>query len=1060
MLGLGILSGLLIVPLCGAAFILTLNGDEASVARNSRWAALATTIVTFILSMVAWSRYDATSSSFQLVESHAWLAQGIRFKLGVDGFSMPLVLLTTFLMPFCIGASWHSISTRVKEYYVAFLVLETTMIGVFQALDLVLFYLFFEAGLIPMFLIIGIWGGKRRVYASFKFFLYTLLGSVLMLLAVMAMYWDAGTTDIPTLLQHRFPLRCMVAVASLLRLVRGEDADVAGPYLASRRARRGADRGLGDPGRHPPEDGWLRLHPDLAADVPGGEPGIRPPRLRPLGGRDHLHVADRDDADGHQEAHRLLVGGPYGLRDAGPVHPERAGHPGRPVPDDFPRHRVRRALPLRRRGLRPDAHPRDRGLWRPREAHAPLRGGDDGVHHGQCRPAGHLGLRGRGEPDGRLLLDLRHHPLGGLRPVALRKGDLREAGEAQSPGHPRSRPAREDHHRPPRRPDDLLRRASRARARRVRALHRGADDGHEGRARQHPDRGGCAAGRSDAARPRRPPVPRAAPARADPRHRRAAADPLRGLAGRTLRRDRERRRPGAAPRGPVRRAVAARHRAGHDPVGRLRVGRLLEGDEVAGAPRLVGGDPREDRPVRVPGADRALHHRHDGDGLGQRPDRPLSRAGAPVARRLRHRRLPSGRRALHGSGPEVLRARRTLLGHAALRFVADLRLHRHGLVPRHRLGPERSGRRRHRARHRVRGGGRVLQDVGGAVPYVDARRLRGLTDAGDGLLRRRAEDGGGVDDGAGVHRRPAGRDGGLAADLRVRLHRLDGAGLLRGHRPAVDQAPDGLFVHRQYRLRADRPRGGLAGGDRGPRPLHDHLPRDDAGTFAIILSLRRRDVMFESIEDLSGLSRTHPWLAFCLAAMMFSLAGVPPLAGFFAKFYVFAAAIKAGLVTLAVIGVVTSVVGAYYYLRIVKIMYFDEPKERYEAMAPGLRVVLALSSIVVILFVVMPDPLRAARAAGHRLHVHDRLGSTNTEALERARPASWAPLGRRAPAGSRAGAARQYLGLAAGQSHGQRALAGLRRGAGSPRGTRLRGGGGPRGCGGRRLRHPAGLGST
>ncbi|MCJ2066034.1 NADH-quinone oxidoreductase subunit NuoN [Methylobacterium sp. J-088] len=137
------------------------------------------------------------------------------------------------------------------------------------------------------------------------------------------------------------------------------------------------------------------------------------------------------------------------------------------------------------------------------------------------------------------------------------------------------------------------------------------------------------------------------------------------------------------------------------------------------------------------------------------------------------------------------------------------------------------------------------------------------------------------------------------------------------------------------------------------------------GTFAIILSLRRRDVMFEKIEDLSGLSRTHPWLAFCLAAMMFSLAGIPPLAGFFAKFYVFAAAIKAGLVTLAVIGVVTSVVGAYYYLRLVKIMYFDEPKEPYEAMAPGLRVVLALSSVVVVLFFLLPGPLvgAAGRAA-------------------------------------------------------------------------------------------------
>ncbi|WP_112664105.1 NADH-quinone oxidoreductase subunit M [Microvirga flavescens] len=204
MLGFGILSGLLVLPLIGAAFILTLRGDSEAARSNARWAALATTIVTFLLSLVAWSRFDAGSSAFQLVETHGWLSETIRFKLGVDGFSMPFVLLTTFLMPFCILASWESITHRVKEYFVAFLVLETTMIGVFEALDLVLFYLFFEAGLIPMFLIIGIWGGKRRIYASFKFFLYTLLGSVLMLLAIMAMYWAAGTTDIPTLLTFKF----------------------------------------------------------------------------------------------------------------------------------------------------------------------------------------------------------------------------------------------------------------------------------------------------------------------------------------------------------------------------------------------------------------------------------------------------------------------------------------------------------------------------------------------------------------------------------------------------------------------------------------------------------------------------------------------------------------------------------------------------------------------------------------------------------------------------------------------------------------------------------------
>lgn len=202
--GFGILSGLLVLPLVGAAFILTLRGDEASVRSNARMAALITTIVTFALSLVAWGRFDPSSASFQLIESHPWITDTIRFKLGVDGFSMPFVLLTTFLMPFCILASWHSIEHRMKEYMVAFLVLETLMIGVFVALDIVLFYVFFEAGLIPMFLIIGIWGGKRRVYASYKFFLYTLLGSVLMLLAMMAMYWSAGTTDITQLLNHKF----------------------------------------------------------------------------------------------------------------------------------------------------------------------------------------------------------------------------------------------------------------------------------------------------------------------------------------------------------------------------------------------------------------------------------------------------------------------------------------------------------------------------------------------------------------------------------------------------------------------------------------------------------------------------------------------------------------------------------------------------------------------------------------------------------------------------------------------------------------------------------------
>jgi NADH-quinone oxidoreductase subunit M len=205
MFGFGILTGLLVLPLVGAAFILAQRGDEASVASNSRYAALAATVATFVLALVAWGRFDPANPGFQMVETHGWVSDAIKFKLGVDGFSFPFVVLSAFLMPFCILASWTSITKRVREYMVAFLILETLMIGVFVALDLVLFYLFFEAGLIPMFLIIGIWGGKRRVYASYKFFLYTLLGSVLLLLALMAMYWHAGTTDIPTLLAHKFP---------------------------------------------------------------------------------------------------------------------------------------------------------------------------------------------------------------------------------------------------------------------------------------------------------------------------------------------------------------------------------------------------------------------------------------------------------------------------------------------------------------------------------------------------------------------------------------------------------------------------------------------------------------------------------------------------------------------------------------------------------------------------------------------------------------------------------------------------------------------------------------
>ncbi|WP_395664987.1 NADH-quinone oxidoreductase subunit M [Methylocella sp.] len=205
MFGFGILSCVVFLPLVGVAFILCLRGEDEATLRNARWAAFATTIVVFLLSLYAWAHFDRALPGFQLVEEKAWFGSGLVYKLGVDGISMPFVLLTAFLTPFCIAASWTSITYRVKEYMIAFLVLETLMIGVFCALDVVLFYLFFEGGLIPMFLIIGVWGGKRRVYAAFKFFLYTLAGSLLMLLAIMAMYGYAGSTDITKLLATHFP---------------------------------------------------------------------------------------------------------------------------------------------------------------------------------------------------------------------------------------------------------------------------------------------------------------------------------------------------------------------------------------------------------------------------------------------------------------------------------------------------------------------------------------------------------------------------------------------------------------------------------------------------------------------------------------------------------------------------------------------------------------------------------------------------------------------------------------------------------------------------------------
>ncbi|UWQ27412.1 MULTISPECIES: NADH-quinone oxidoreductase subunit M [unclassified Leisingera] len=198
-----LLSIVTFIPALAAGILaLFLRGEDKAAQRNAKFVALFATTITFLVSLGIYFEFDPANTGFQFVEDRAWIL-GLKYKMGVDGISVLFVMLTTFIMPLTILASW-SVTTRVKEYMIAFLLLETLMLGVFMALDLVLFYLFFEAGLIPMFLIIGIWGGKERIYASFKFFLYTFFGSVLMLVAMVFMYVDAGTTDIETLLTHSF----------------------------------------------------------------------------------------------------------------------------------------------------------------------------------------------------------------------------------------------------------------------------------------------------------------------------------------------------------------------------------------------------------------------------------------------------------------------------------------------------------------------------------------------------------------------------------------------------------------------------------------------------------------------------------------------------------------------------------------------------------------------------------------------------------------------------------------------------------------------------------------
>ena len=202
------LSLITFLPLAGVLFILLVRDEKKEIVdRNARWIALWVSVITFLVSLVIWVNFDNTTAEFQFKEEVVWMADlGLAYRLGVDGISMFFVILSTLLTVLCVAASWITITDRVKEYMISFLVLETLMVGMFSALDLILFYVFFEGVLIPMFLIIGVWGGPRRNYAAFKFFLYTLAGSVLMLLAILTMIFEAGTADITKLLNHDFPV--------------------------------------------------------------------------------------------------------------------------------------------------------------------------------------------------------------------------------------------------------------------------------------------------------------------------------------------------------------------------------------------------------------------------------------------------------------------------------------------------------------------------------------------------------------------------------------------------------------------------------------------------------------------------------------------------------------------------------------------------------------------------------------------------------------------------------------------------------------------------------------
>ena len=337
-LGFPILSLLTFLPLAGVAIIATLSGTEDAVARNARWVALWTSLIVLALGVYLWIAFDPSQPGFQFVENHPWFTGvAVDYHMGVDGISLLLILLTVFLTPIAILSSWP-VTKRVREFMIAFLLLETMTVGMFSALDFVLFYIFFEAVLIPMYLIIGVWGGERRIFAAVKFFLFTLAGSVLMLLALVWMWRNAGTTDIVTLLHTPIPPRAQMWLFIAFLASFGVKAAVWPLHTWLPDAYGEAPLpGTNHAGRRTLKNGRLRLPPLHRADAPASLCRRRTFNVHPRRGRGHLCLARRPGANRHEAPHRLLLGRPYGGHHHRHFHLHCRRHRRRFIPDALPR---------------------------------------------------------------------------------------------------------------------------------------------------------------------------------------------------------------------------------------------------------------------------------------------------------------------------------------------------------------------------------------------------------------------------------------------------------------------------------------------------------------------------------------------------------------------------------------------------------------------------------------------------------------------------------------------------------------------------------------------------